>query len=263
MKKEHQENYDDYSDKFRTIVYNEISYMNLDLYAKLVKITQEKYLGLKFDSLPIDCDNPFAEYLKPYFRDNNVISYKLNIINWAIQKKYKILYKYRKNFIKKIIKEDDKELLKSKEYKFTPKTFSKQYKKEIESIIRQQYPKIIKNIDDDFEYGVNLYKKLMKNGYDLDTYVDLTFVSDLYIPTSTLYLYDELTKVTQEKYLGLKYKPIGTDWVTPYENYLKPYLINNHVNIRFLKKIADNKTKKNRIINNYVEYVKRLIPNEN
>ncbi|MBR1754499.1 hypothetical protein IJ732_06645 [bacterium] len=144
------------------------------------------------------------------------------------------------------------------EYVPIPKELSKQYKAEIEQIIDEEYPKIIKNIDEDVEYGKQLYEKILKNGYDAYMAADLGFVDDLYIPTADLKLYAKLVQLTQEKYLKIDYDPPGADWVTPFEKYMKPYFRDNNVNTEKLKKIVKYEIKQSKIIRRYLKKVQRL-----
>ena len=75
----------------------EISIFDLDLflYADMMKVTQEKYLGVKYKPYGTDCSIPAGEFLKPYFKDNKVNTQKLvNIKNYA-KNKDKMIDKYR------------------------------------------------------------------------------------------------------------------------------------------------------------------------
>ncbi len=144
------------------------------------------------------------------------------------------------------------------EYVPIPKELSKQYKAEIEQIIDEEYPKIIKNIDEDVEYGKQLYEKILKNGYDAYMAADLGLIDDICIPAADLKLYAKLVQITQEKYLKIDYDPPGADWVTPFEKYMKPYFRDNDVNTDKLKKIVKYEIKQSKIIRRYLKRVQRL-----
>ena len=73
-----------------------IASADLDLYVKLIKITKEKYMGIKYESLCTDNVNNFDEILLPYFKENNINTKKLTkIINYE-NKKIKVVEKYIK-----------------------------------------------------------------------------------------------------------------------------------------------------------------------
>ena len=146
------------------------------------------------------------------------------------------------------------------DYRPIPKELSNQYKAEMEQIIDEEYPKIIKKINEDTEYGKNIYQKIMKNGYNVDLAADLGFVYELYLPTEDLDLYAKLVKITQEKYLKIDYDPPGADWVTPFENYLKPYFIDNNVNTKKLQDIFRYEVKQSKLIKHYIDDVQKLVP---
>ena len=106
------------------------------------------------------------------------------------------------------------------EYKPIPKELSKQYKKEMESIIDKGYPKAIKNINEYYDY-------VLKKRY----------VPEVSIYDTPLFIYADMMKTTQEKYLKSEYKPDGTDSISPASEFLYQYLKDNKVNIQKLKNI--------------------------
>lgn len=71
-----------------------IASADLDLYVKLIKITKEKYMGIKYESLCTDNVNTFDEILFPYFKENNVNTKKLTKIITYENKKIKVVEKY-------------------------------------------------------------------------------------------------------------------------------------------------------------------------
>ena len=100
------------------------------------------------------------------------------------------------------------------EYKPIPANLSKQYRIEMENIINSNYSKALANID---EY----YNEVKKTSIE----------PEISIYDVNLFLYADLMKVTQEKYLGVKYQPIGTDTNIPAAEFLAPYFRDNQVNI--------------------------------
>lgn len=113
-----------------------------------------------------------------------------------------------------------------------------QYKQEIESVIEQNYPKIIRDINNNVNEAKKLYKKIVSSGYNIEDYINLTSIAEVSIPTTDLELYVQLMKITQEKYLKIKYTPLGTDNTNPIDEYLTPYFRENNVNIEKLSKIV-------------------------
>ncbi len=66
----------------------------IDLYAKLLEVTQEKYLGMKYEPIGTDCINPIYDILSPYFDDNNIDKTKLTKIARYEEVQIKIIEKY-------------------------------------------------------------------------------------------------------------------------------------------------------------------------
>lgn len=151
------------------------------------------------------------------------------------------------------------------EYKPIPKELSKQYKAEMESIIDKGYPKAIRDIDDLVKKATKYHKRIMKNGYfsnDQMDIINLGFLYEICLPSAELDLYVDLMKVTQEKYLGIEYEPIGTDWVGPYETYLEPYFKDNNINTEKLENISKYELQQGEIVKNYLEEAEKLRPND-
>lgn len=151
------------------------------------------------------------------------------------------------------------------DYKPIPANLSKQYKQEMESIIDKGYPKAIQNVNNNVKKATTYYQRIMKYGYYSNNRMDvinLGFLYEICLPAAELDLYADLMKVTQEKYLGIKYEPIGTDWVGPYETYLKPYFIDNNVNTKKLDDILEYESQQGKIIENYFNEVQKLRPND-
>lgn len=149
------------------------------------------------------------------------------------------------------------------EYQPIPANLSMQYKQEMESIIDKGYPKAIKKVDKSVKKATQYYKRIMKYGYYSNNnrdVVDLGLLYEICLPATELDLYADLMKVTQEKYLGIEYKPIGTNWVGPYETYLKPYFIDNNVNTKKLTDIVNYEAQQGKIIKNYLDEVEKLRP---
>lgn len=100
------------------------------------------------------------------------------------------------------------------EYKPIPKELSKQYRAEMETIINREYPKVINDID-------KYYNEVKKTGFE----------PEISIYDLSLFMYDDMMKVTKEKYLGEKYNPYSSDTVIPAADFLAPYFRDNQVNI--------------------------------
>ena len=115
------------------------------------------------------------------------------------------------------------------EYKPIPETLSKQYKAEMERILDEQYPQVIKKIDNEVKYAKSLRNKIFYNGYNIDDSINLVLTQEVVLPAADMQLYDKLMKITQEKYLGIKLVPIGTDSTIPMETFLHTYFIDNDV----------------------------------
>lgn len=143
------------------------------------------------------------------------------------------------------------------EYKPIPQNLSNQYKYEIEHIINKEYPHIIKNIDDMVKDAERLKNKIYKYGYNTEDYIKLALIPETNIPSADLDLYGKLLQVTNEKYLGIKYKPLGTDSVNPIDDILSAYFIDNNVNRYKLNKILLYENKKIKVVNKYIKQVEK------
>ena len=146
------------------------------------------------------------------------------------------------------------------EYKPIPKNLSKQYKAEMEQIIAEEYPQVIKKIDNEVKYATSLRNKIFYNGYNLEASINLVLTQEVVIPAADMQLYDKLMKITQEKYLGIRHVPIGTDCTIPMETFLKPYFIDNNVDQTKLIKIMDYMYKKNKVIEKYRNQIDKMYP---
>lgn len=146
------------------------------------------------------------------------------------------------------------------EYKPIPKNLSKQYKAEMEQIIDEEYPKVIKNIDNEVKYAKSLRNKILQRGFNIEDYINLALIPDTCIPSADLDLYAKLLQTTQEKYLGIKYIPLGTDSVNPIDNILSPYFIDNNVNRSKLTKILLYENTQIKIVEKYIKQVEKLRP---
>jgi len=120
------------------------------------------------------------------------------------------------------------------DYKPIPANLGKQYKAEMESIINKNYSTVISDID-------NYYNEVKKTGYE----------PEISIYDLDLFLYADMMKVTQEKYLGVKYNPRGTDCATPAANFLSPYFKDNKVNTEKLIYIKHYAEQKDKMIDEY------------
>lgn len=133
----------------------------------------------------------------------------------------------------------------------------------MEQIINSEYKKTINNIDNHVKDAKRIRDKILKNGFNIDDYITLSLIPDTCIPSADLDLYGKMLKVTQEKYLGLEYKPIGTDSVNPIDDILSPYFRDNNVNRSKLTKILLYENKKIKIVEEYIKQVEKLRPTSN
>ena len=81
---------------------------------------------------------------------------------------------------------------------------------------------MIKKIDNEVKYAKS---------------INLVLTQEVVLPAADMQLYDKLMKITQEKYLGIKLVPIGTDSTIPMETFLHTYFIDNDVDQTKLIKI--------------------------
>ena len=156
------------------------------------------------------------------------------------------------------------------EYKPIPASLRKQYKAEMEQIIDEEYPIFIKNIDNEVNKAKRIRDKILESGFNIEDYITLSLIPETCIPSSDLDLYGsdldlygKMLKVTQEKYLGMEYKPIGTDSVNPIDDILSPYFRDNNVNRSKLTKILLYENKKIKIVEEYIKQVEKLRPTSN
>ncbi len=149
------------------------------------------------------------------------------------------------------------------EYKPIPASLSKQYKKEMEQIIDEEYPMVIKNIDNEVNKAKRIRDKILESGFNIEDYITLSLIPETCIPSSDLDLYGKMLKVTKEKYLNEIYTPIGTDCVNPIDDILSPYFIDNKVNRSKLTKILLYENKKIKIVEEYIKQVEKLRPTSN
>jgi len=147
------------------------------------------------------------------------------------------------------------------DYKPIPANMSKQYKQEMEQIIDKEYPHVISKVDEYVADTKVFHDKIQKTGYNFNDYINMTLTMEVCIPAADLDLYANLMKVTQEKYLGVKYEPIGTDTPNPIFDFLQPYFEDNQVNTHKLIKIINYEKKNIRIAEKYIKDIEKLKPN--
>jgi hypothetical protein len=144
-----------------------------------------------------------------------------------------------------------------------PENLREQYKQEIEQIIDEEYPHIIEDINDIVKDAQRLKNKILKYGFNLDDYINLALIPESCIPSADLDLYGKLLQVTMEKYLGMKYEPIGTDSANPINDILSQYFHDNNVNRDKLNKIINYENKKIKVVEKYIKQVERNCPASN
>lgn len=149
------------------------------------------------------------------------------------------------------------------EYKPIPKELSKQYKAEMESIIDKGYPKAIEDINEYTKEAFQYYNQILLNGYDLQSHTNIIGLCEIALPAAEIDLYADMVKITQEKYLNMRYEPFGTDSTYPLSVYLYPYFQDNHVNTKQLTDIAKYENKKIEIVEGYLDKIQKLVPNTN
>ena len=67
---------------------------DLDLYVKLMKTTQEKYLNIPYQPIGTDISHALYDYMYPYFIRYNINTKKLEELEEYINKQYKICKQY-------------------------------------------------------------------------------------------------------------------------------------------------------------------------
>ncbi len=149
------------------------------------------------------------------------------------------------------------------EYKPIPENLSKQYKTEMEQIIDEEYPIVIKKIDNEVKDAKRIRDKILEIGFNIEDYITLSLIPETCIPSSDLDLYGKMLKVTKEKYLNETYTPIGTDSVNPIDDILSPYFIDNKVNRSKLTKILLYENKQIKVVEEYIKQVEKLRPTSN
>ena len=93
---------------------------------------------------------------------------------------------------------------------------------------------------------------MLKNGYNESDNIYLTDLLETALPASSLDLYNKLMKVTQEKYLKIKYDPISTDHPNSIYYYLYPYFKDNDINFDKLNEIDNYLDKQCELVNKYI-----------
>ena len=149
------------------------------------------------------------------------------------------------------------------EYKPIPENLSKQYKTEMEQIIDEKYPIVIKKIDNEVKDTKRIRDKILEIGFNIEDYITLSLIPETCIPSSDVDMYGKMLKVTKEKYLNETYTPIGTDSVNPIDDILSPYFIDNKVNRSKLTKILLYENKQIKVVEEYIKQVEKLRPTSN
>lgn len=149
------------------------------------------------------------------------------------------------------------------EYKPIPENLSKQYKTEMEQIIDEEYPIVIKKIDNEVKDAKRIRDKILEIGFNIEDYITLSLIPETCIPSSDLDLYGKMLKVTKEEYLNETYTPIGTDSVNPIDDILSAYFIDNKVNRSKLTKILLYENKQIKVVEEYIKQVEKLRPTSN
>ncbi len=149
------------------------------------------------------------------------------------------------------------------EYRPIPETLSKQYKTEMEQIIDEEYPIVIKKIDNEVKDAKRIRDKILEIGFNIEDYITLSLIPETCIPSADLDLYGKMLKITKEKYLNETYTPIGTDSVNPIDDILSAYFIDNKVNRSKLTKILLYENKQIKVVEEYIKQVEKLRPTSN
>lgn len=149
------------------------------------------------------------------------------------------------------------------EYKPIPVHLSKQYKAEMESIIDEEYPTIIKDIDDLVKEAKLLHDKLLKYGYNFEDYNNLQLSSEIAIWGFDGALDTKLIKFTQNKYFNYHYEPVTIDDFYTYRDYLYRNFKENNVDTKKIKEIIKYESSQNKIIEEYIRHIQNtVLPSE-
>jgi hypothetical protein len=139
-------------------------------------------------------------------------------------------------------------------YNEIPANLRSKYKAEIEQIINEEVPNVIKNVNKSVNDAKNIHDKILKNGYNEDDFLNLNLISEVELIGTDLQLYSKLMQITQEKYLKIKYQPIPTDNSNPLYDYLYPYFQNNNIDTSKLEELNIYINKQQaKIVQNYIE----------
>ncbi len=147
-----------------------------------------------------------------------------------------------------------------------PKSLKTQYKNEVEEIINNNYPLVIKKIDNYTKEAEELKNKLLNNNISKDNYINqeymnLGLIAELRIPSADLDLYTKIMQITQEKYLNTEFEPFATDNSATYKDYLYPYFTDNNIDTKKLVNITEYADKKIAIVKKYCIQVERARSN--
>ena len=133
----------------------------------------------------------------------------------------------------------------------------------MEQIIDEEYPIVIKKIDNEVKDAKRIRDKILEIGFNIEDYITLSLIPETCIPSSDLDLYGKMLKVTKEEYLNETYTPIGTDSVNPIDDILSAYFIDNKVNRSKLTKILLYENKQIKVVEEYIKQVEKLRPTSN
>lgn len=141
------------------------------------------------------------------------------------------------------------------EYKPIPKELSAQYKAEMEQIIKDNYSPTVIYISQQAEEAYYLYKCILNYPTSQKELVELEAIAQVAIPYSDIKIFEEMAKATQEKYLKIKYVPFDTGDSIVLSEYMYPYLTDNNVDIKLLKKIYSYMEEETNKINSYIQEI--------
>ncbi len=148
------------------------------------------------------------------------------------------------------------------EYVPIPKELSKQYKVEIEQLIDERYPIINVQLKDIMNEALLMYNSVLKNKENYNEFCFNNF--DMNIDSPVFYLYKDLIEVTQKYVVINKTNIPATDSSGDLYQFLRPYFIDNKINIKKLVLISKKRnTYQKKIADLYERSHKFIYSNEN
>lgn len=134
------------------------------------------------------------------------------------------------------------------------------YKAEIEAYTVKQLPIIKKNIDKEYDRGIEIYKSCLadRNKSDnLEPYITYIEGAAGEIDAQEFYFYVGLINIT-DKYVKIKKDIPITDMTADIANFVYPYLAKNNINFRDVEEISNYTDLKMEMLNKYINVLYKI-----